>query len=379
MFHTVFRAILLVALACAEQIPEFQGGPGGIETIKFDDYVRMTKNLTMPAIVKSFFNVGAFADICACSPDASLFDSINLPFTGKGNVNYKMREAQHKFEDMKFDAINAGVFYREHACAADKDDYIFYDINNGAMLAASVQDFFRKKIDPMLRSDQAITDETYDYWFNEIFIGGSTKEYPLPSNGSGSAPHRAPVLNYYHQVCGKKRWHIAHHGASFGEIDKYQWMLYDDDMLAFMKDPQVYVGHTEPGDVLLNPPWLWHFVQTDRGFNFAVTYKQTGYGWWAAVNKMDPTQVAVNMQYGAHDMRDQKLPTRPVFQIDLYTGTNSFIVDLWDIRVPWWILRRHRYELSIFAAITGSLVLNCCVCSCSRTCRSREADKVKQG
>eukprot|EP00414_Alexandrium_minutum_P001157 CAMPEP_0113818030 /NCGR_PEP_ID=MMETSP0328-20130328/36_1 /TAXON_ID=39455 /ORGANISM="Alexandrium minutum" /LENGTH=387 /DNA_ID=CAMNT_0000785965 /DNA_START=84 /DNA_END=1247 /DNA_ORIENTATION=+ /assembly_acc=CAM_ASM_000350 len=384
-----YGPLLIVLSAFAEQeIPVYKGGPDGVSKIFWQDYVKLTQNLTMPALVKGFFDPAPFADICACSPDAPLFDSIKLPFKDAGNAYYDMKKAQYRSEDMHFDAISGGKFYREHACAG-KNDYIFYDVNNGALLSATMQDFYRKKIDPALKIDETITDKTYEHWFNEIFIGASTKKYPLPgSNGSGSAPHRAPVLNYYYQICGKKWWHIARHGASFGELDKHQFMLEDKDMLAFMKDDQVYQGFTEPGDVLLNPPWLWHLVQTDSGFNFAVTYKQLGYGWWAAINKMDPLQVAVNMQHGASDLSDQRLPYRPVTTLSL-VSPNAFILDLWDIRPPLWLLRRFKRELAMAGLAVGLPLLaclgGCCWCCCRRRpaangkANGKASGKVKKG
>jgi len=244
-------------------------------------------------------------------------------------------------------------------------------------MSASVQDFFRNKMDPILKVKEKLEDKAeYDEWFNEIFIGGSTREYPYPSkNGSGSAPHRAPVLNYYHQVCGKKRWYIAPHNASFGENDYKQVLVDETDMHSFMNDPQVYVGHTEPGDVLLNPPWLWHFVQTAIGFNFAVTYKQNNFAWWAAINEMDPTQVAVNMQYLAHDLREQKLPHRPIKHRalggqGLYGTEGAFILDMWDFRVPLWLLKRFQKEVSIllwmsvvtYISLAFTCFIGCCCC-----------------
>jgi len=55
-----------------------------------------------------------------------------------------------------------------------------------------------------------------------------------------------------------------------------------------MKHPMIYEGFTEPGDVLLNPPFLWHYVLTDKGFNLAVTYKQDRFEMFAALARMNP-------------------------------------------------------------------------------------------
>mmetsp|Transcript_97275 Transcript_97275/g.280006 ORF Transcript_97275/g.280006 Transcript_97275/m.280006 type:complete len:189 (+) Transcript_97275:66-632(+) len=68
------------------------------------------------------------------------------------------------------------------------------------------------------------------------------------------------------------------------------WMLNESDMERFVQHDLVYRGYTEPGDVLLNPPFLWHFVQTARGFNFAVTYKQLRHGMLGDLMKMDPVR-----------------------------------------------------------------------------------------
>lgn len=364
------------AFAQDRKIPQFQGGAGGVESLTFADYVRLTQGLTMPAIIKGFFDTAEFADVCACSSSTLFFDELNLPFTAAaGNPSHEFRTALQERKTMNFDAINGGDFYRNFACDKARDDYIFYDINNGALMSASVQDFFRDKIDPPLQIKNKLDDKTaYDEWFNEIFIGGSTKEYPVPGkNASGSAPHRAPVLNYYHQVCGKKLWHIAPHNASFGELDKYQMILDEEGMNSFMNDPQVYSGFVEPGDLLLNPPWLWHYVQTARGFNFAFTYKQTNFGWWADVNKIDPTHVSVNMQYGAYDLRAQRLPMRDLKQIPLggeglYGTKGAFILDLSDFRVPMWILKRYQREVSVLIWISVvtyiALALMCCLGCC---------------
>lgn len=143
------------------------------------------------------------------------------------------------------------------------------------------------------------------------------QDYPLPAeNSSGSAPHRAPVLNHYFQVCGTKQWHVADHGASLGgDLDSHRFLVQAPDMERFMSHPQVYRGHTEPGDHLLNPPWLWHLVQTAAGFNFAVTYKQTKFAWWANLMKMDPMHADFNFRDVARK-RGQAFPDRPVHTID---------------------------------------------------------------
>jgi len=122
---------------------------------------------------------------------------------------------------------------------------------------------------------------------------------------------------------------------------------------------------------------LWHLVQASRGFNFAVTYKQNNFAWWAAMQKMDPTHVAVNMAYGAYDLRGQKLPDRPIKHKGLggqglYGTPGAFILNFWDFRVPMWLLRRFQTEISVLiwiSAITYSaLALACCAgcCVCIR-------------
>lgn len=112
----------------------------------------------------------------------------------------------------------------------------------------------------------------------------------MPSkNKSGSSPHRAPVLNYYYQICGTKRWTTASLRRSFGELDKVGRMVNVDDAKMLLEHPESYRGYTEPGDVLLNPPFVWHFVQTASGFHFAVTFKDGDrFKYWRTLYDMDP-------------------------------------------------------------------------------------------
>jgi len=49
------------------------------------------------------------------------------------------------------------------------------------------------------------------------------------------------------------------------------------EVLQLLNRTDVHVGWTRPGDMLLNPVWLWHLVQTNEGNKFGITYKMGGH------------------------------------------------------------------------------------------------------
>merc|ERR1712083_756681 len=86
------------------------------------------------------------------------------------------------------------------------------------------------------------------------------------------------------------------------------------------------------------------------------------------------------MQYGAYDLRAQKLPAAAVDHLalggaGLYGTKGAFIIDLWDFRVPMWLLKRFQREGSILLWISlvtyTALAVTCCIGCCWFTRKPR--------
>lgn len=259
-----------------------------VKSITFERVLEVTSRLTTPVILKSFVDTSMFAQACSCDPSATLFDSFAIPYD-EGNVRQKIFTASFTGAPYSCQGINAGEFFRNKACAK-RDDYVFYDRADGAAEAPDIRLWFDTIIGPLLNVSQTIDSPEFDMpWYNEIFIGYSSAHYPTPgTNRPGTGPHREPVLNYYYQICGAKQWHVAAANATHGEpLRRLAQLVREEDVSSFLAHPSTLRGVTEPGDLLINPPWAWHAVQTAVGFNFAVTYKKTGFQLWSDFERLD--------------------------------------------------------------------------------------------
>lgn len=262
---------------------EVRHGPYPEGTMTLEQYSEMTGTLTRPIILKRFFDPTKFDFLCSCADNVSMFDKLAFPHN-RGNAKVEEWSAMTYGQQRSREVINGGDFYRERACSG-LDEYVFLDANQNVYLSGPWRAFF-SQLSSLLRVEETITDPRYNGWVHEFFLGYSSRDYPFPAeNASGSPPHRFPVLNYYYQICGKKKWNVALHDASMGAYDTGYWMLNVSDMESYVAHPDVLEGYTEPGDVLLNPPWLWHLVRTAKGFNFATVYKQMKYGVLADLHK----------------------------------------------------------------------------------------------
>ena len=98
--------------------------------------------------------------------------------------------------------------------------------------------------------------------------------------------HCAPIMNLYLQVYGRKRWVLAaprftpfmYPGLSKG----MNWQSRVDfrdpnyEQAPLYRYVDLYETVLEPGDVLWNPPWIWHGVE-NLTESIAVSM------WWANV------------------------------------------------------------------------------------------------
>jgi len=289
--------------------------------VMFLKYVELTQQLTRPVIIKNFFDPSSFRDICTCSDHVSFFDDISMPYKA-GNQKFQQWTGDAGTVD-RVEFINAGDFYRNRVCQK-KDDYLFLDDSTMLYWSSRMSQFFGK-IGSMLRTSETVKDPVFypTGWVHEMYLGHSSSEYPIPdANRSGTPPHRFHVLNYYFQLCGEKRWYVADHDASMGSrLDGQFWMTDFQDILNFTSHPRVYEGTMEPGDLLLNPPWLWHYVQTRKGLNFGVSFKQIQFGMYADVAKMNELR--------ARMFQPCSLPgTQPILPPQVIEGAESDVLPI---------------------------------------------------
>lgn len=298
--------------------------------VDFAVFASLTQNLTKPIILRGFFNASEWADICDCT--SHIFDGFRLPDV-KGNSRINNATI--------LTSMDANDFYYNRACQ-NTTDYMFYDAEFGSLYDGAFSHFNEK-----LRDTYGLTTRFEDVayssdWYNELFLGGQPYEFPPPTkNTGGSNPHRAPVLNYFIQFCGAKQWTIHPFETKFvvrrvsaDELpntdysDRAVWAtlnltetsLFHPDrkemerrVLEFDEHEDSLHGVVHPGDVLLNPPWLWHMIRNGPGLNFAVTYKQIGFDMWALVNNApDWSQLALQRALADHTSpggRERILPS----------------------------------------------------------------------
>ncbi len=103
---------------------------------------------------------------------------------------------------------------------------------------------------------------------HEMFVAGP---------GTGSAFHCAVGGNFFHMVCGRKRWLLVKPSDSFGmyptigrnsrsayfgsPINSESYLEDQRDLFPLFSKVHKYSVTLEPGDVLFVPSWWWHEVK----------------------------------------------------------------------------------------------------------------------
>ena len=114
---------------------------------------------------------------------------------------------------------------------------------------------------------------------HEMFVAGA---------GTGSAFHCAVGGNFFHMVCGRKRWLLVRPSDSFAmyptigrntrsayfgsPINSESYQQDQQDLFPLYSKVRKYLVTLEPGDVLFVPSWWWHEVknlQPSVGFPFS--------------------------------------------------------------------------------------------------------------
>jgi len=367
LVHVVLLSGILRVATFKFNIPTFEN----VGQINLEQFIELTDHMSKPAIIKGFFDPSLFEEACRCDNNNTFYDNIDLPLSSKGG-NSKDAEWSAQIGGSlpeKAIKINGGTFVRDRACA-EQDDYIFFDLGSGLRLTHLR---FFEQMRKMLNVSEAISDPSYTDWMHEMFIGYSSKQYPVPTrNTSGSLPHRAPVVNYYYQICGKKKWHIGDWQMDVGkDYDGSYYMLPDPEnkaARAYLEREDLYQGYTEPGDVLINPPWLWHCVLAAKGFNFAIAFKQVQFAEWRIIYELDPLKASHFYKY--HQMREKKeIPYRP-YQERVINGTTTMKLPGFDV-FDWLKLIKKA------ANAVGALAVSCSAWYMRHVCLRRSAKKAE--
>lgn len=239
----------------------------------------LTKNWSRPFILKGYANVSYFRDICTCIRNSTILEGVNIPYIPGGSTVYKMYHGS--FPEHLTDG---NEYWYNHVCKRE-ETYTSWDTDVTAgrwkEYEQSMTKWFRK-VEGKMRLLRWIQDslfrENSGEWLNQLFIGNAVNRFPSPYK-SGASAHRDDHLNYYVQVCGSKRWFVGDRTLQFNDHrdnTSAGQVLQGEDYHVFMRKTRLYLGLLNPGDLLILPPWLWHFVQTDAGANLAITWKMSG-------------------------------------------------------------------------------------------------------
>jgi len=241
-----------------------------------DGFIVLTKNYTDPAILRGYINVSAFSNVCACNGTDGVFDDLEVVYIPNKNTKQMVHMGTYP------PSLTAGADYWEKHVCQKENTYTFYEKgpleSHYPHLHDKMAHWFAKieniiKLSPRIRDPRFLPD-----WFQEVFLGYADKRLQSFID-SGSGLHQGDVQNYYIQICGTKRWIIGKGTIRFNDERDfpYSGQSFDGEkMFEFISRNDTYIGWTRPGDMLLNPVWLWHLVQTDIGTNFGMTYKMGG-------------------------------------------------------------------------------------------------------
>lgn len=241
-----------------------------------DDYIALTRNYTTPVIVRGYFDVSAFSNVCACNGTDGVFDGLDVVYIPNENAKTLVPMGIYP------DSLTAGVDYWEKHVCKKENSYVFYEqihMLRYPDLHDKMHRWF-EKIDNTIKLSPKIKDPQFKKrWYQELFLGYAAKPLQPPSK-SGSLMHQGDVQNYYIQICGSKRWIMGRDSLRFNDerdIPYSGQYFGGHEVLQLLNRTDVHVGWTRPGDMLLNPVWLWHLVQTNEGNKFGITYKMGGH------------------------------------------------------------------------------------------------------
>ena len=109
-----------------------------------------------------------------------------------------------------------------------------------------------------------------------MFMGGS---------GTKSSLHCAAAGNFFHNICGRKKWTLIEPRFSkfLGPTPSKNFSFVISEHAHIPKDLPRYEVVLEPGDVFFNPPWWWHKVENLDDFTVGVAVRdhQTYWQSWA--------------------------------------------------------------------------------------------------
>jgi len=249
------------------------------ENIFNDAVIALTHNYSTPAIMKKYVNVSAFSNLCSCKGTDGIFDDIDVVHFPNETTSAKHWVFQGLFPRQ----LTAGArYWDEHVCK-NESTYTFYQKEplqkQYPHLDEQMLDWF-DKLESILQLLPKIHDPQFgaEPWLRELYLGYAPKAFQGPVH-SGAPTHQADVQNYHVQICGSKRWIIGKESVKFNDERDIPFggqFFTGDRVPGFVNRNDVYVGWTNPGDILLNPVWLWTMVQTNEGNNLAVAYKMIG-------------------------------------------------------------------------------------------------------
>jgi hypothetical protein len=172
--------------------------------------------------------------------------------------------------------------------------------------------------DPRLLADLMIPKVVTEWWEGkdvpldpvmvQMFMGVGTGEH---DSTTGSGLHCARHANFFIQVVGTKHWTLVdpRHSLFLHPSPRYALPACAATPPIALDELPHYSFTIHPGDVLLNPPWMWHAVHNGPGWTIGCATREVRF--WATLRN-NPVLTLMQEFTEMNSNFAARMTTRPV-------------------------------------------------------------------